>query len=258
MIASLNVAYEVKDNQKDAVFDKTVHILSFYDLNVDVSHDDKDKIHEMISEKDIKKHFNIYVTDYTYHVSNESVFDADKGSYINMVIKYSLQNPLKFLEYAFQSSNMVYDITRDADWVGDVYSIEVDENRDSFYAKSHKEPKFSYNNVTSNNEGNTQFENLKSFVYFIKDNIVTDTLFDSPALYMYLAFVLLAVISLITKSRQIFLIYLPCLLNIFTIAASTPYQGNRYLYPNLLVFYLLILILMRLLLSNKYKKNEII
>ena len=246
LIASLNVAYDVKDNQKDAVFDKTTHILSFYDLNVDISDDDRDKIHEMISEKDIKEKFNIYYTDDTYHVSNESVFDADKASYIKLVIKYSLKNPLKFLEYAFQSSNIVYDITRDSEWIGYVYTIEVEKNRDGFYEKSKKEPKFSYNNVTSINEGTPEFENLKSFSYFIEQNTVTDTLFDSPASYMYLAFVVLGALYFITRVKEIFLIYLPCLLNIFTIAVSTPYQANRYLYPNLLVFYLLVIILIKL------------
>lgn len=257
LISSLNVVYEVKDNQKDAIFDKTTHILSFYDLNVDISNDDRDKIHEMISEKDIKKRFNIYYTDDTYHVSNESVFDADKGSYIKLVIKYSLKNPLKFLEYAFQSSNIVYDITRDSEWIGYVYTIEVEKNRDGFYEKSNKEPKFSYNNVTSKNAENSDFNNLKSFAYFIQQNTVTDTLCDSPAFYMYMAFAVLGALYFITRLKGIFLIYLPCLLNIFTIAVSTPYQANRYLYPNLLVFYLLIIILIKLLLNNKYNSEEI-
>ena len=253
LISSLNVAYEVKDNQKDAVFDKTTHILAYYDLNVNVSNDDKMKIHEMISEKDIKEQFNIYYTDNTFHVSNESVFDADKSSYIKLVIKYSLKNPLKFLEYAFQSSNIVYDVTRDHEWIGYVYTIEVEKNRDGFYEKSKKDHKYSYNNVSSKNAGNPEFKNLKSFAYSIEENIVSDTLLDSPALYMYLAFVLLGALYFITRLKGLFLIYLPCLSNIFTIAVSTPYQANRYLYPNLLVFYLLVIILIKLLC---YKGNE--
>ena len=93
--------------------------------------------------------------------------------------------------------------------------------------------------------------NLKSYAYYFKDNIILDTLFDSPAFYMYLSFIILGLLFIITRCKEIFLIYLPCLLNIITIIASTPYQGNRYLYPNLLVFYLFVMILIRVLTSVK-------
>ena len=52
-----------------------------------------------LSKKDIKEHFDIYFTDPIFKVSNESVFDADKGSYIKLVIKYSLKNPFKFMRW---------------------------------------------------------------------------------------------------------------------------------------------------------------
>lgn len=247
MISSLNIAYDVEDSQKDVIFDKTTHILSFYDLNVNVSHDDKQKIHEMISEKDIKDNFNIYLTDHIYAVSNESAFDTDKSSYIKLVIEYSLKYPIKFLEYVFESSNMVFDITRDPDWEGYVYDINLESNRDAFYDKFNTKPLEDYDNVTSKNIGNPDYENLNSIASYFKNNIILDTLFHSPALYMYLSFIILGLLYFIARSKEIFLIYLPCLLNIITIIASTPYQGNRYLYANLLVFYLLTIILVKFL-----------
>ena len=72
---------------------------------------------------------------------------------------------------------------------------------------------------------------------------------------MYLAFILMVGIYLITKSKNIFLIYLPNLLNILTVAISTPIQDNRYLYANLLVFYLLVIIFM-IIFINVLSKRE--
>ncbi len=257
LISSLNVVYDVNDTQKDAIFDKITHILSFYDLNVDVSHDDREKIHELISKKDIKKHFNIYFTDPTYAVSNESVFDADKGSYIKLVIKYSIKNPLKFIEYVVQSSNMVFDITRDSNWAGNVYEIDLEVQRDAFYDKFNTKPLTSYDNATSQNIGTAEFNNLKSFTDYFTDNLILDTLFDSPAFYMYLSFIVLGFLYFVTRSKELLLIYLPNLLNIFTIIVSTPFQGNRYLYSNLLVFYLLIIMLVKLWSEGKFNNLKL-
>ena len=64
---------------------------------------------------------------------------------------------------------------------------------------------------------------------------------------MGVVFILMVGIYLITKSKNIFLIYLPNLLNILTVAISTPIQDNRYLYANLLVFYLLVIIFINVL-----------
>ena len=65
LISSLNMAYDVKDNQKDVFLDKTVHILAYYDLNGDISHEDHEKIYKLISKEDIKDNFNIlFVSEY--------------------------------------------------------------------------------------------------------------------------------------------------------------------------------------------------
>ena len=257
MISSLNVAYEVNDVQKDVIFDKTTHILSYYDLNVNMSHDDKQKIHEMISEKDIKKNFNIYLTDHIYAASNESVFDADKGLYIKLVIKYSLKNPLKFLEYIFESSNMVFDITRDSDWIGYEYPIDLEANKNAYYNRYKIEPLTTYDNASSKNIGTPAYDFLYSIAETFKNNIILDTIFNSPALYWYLALLVLGLMYVITKSKEILLVYLPCFLNILTIILSTPFQGTRYLYSNFLVFYLLIIILVKLLYDKIESKDDL-
>ena len=82
---------------------------------------------------------------------------------------------------------------------------------------------------------------------YFEDQFIEDTLFNSPALYMYLSIIFLILIHIITKSKEIYLMYIPNLLNILIVFFSTPVQDNRYLYANLLICYLLIIILIGLM-----------
>ena len=254
LISSLSLIYNVEDTQKDVIYDKTVHILADYDLKVDVSGEDKQKIHELISEKDIREKFDPTFTDPTYAVANEQVFDNNKKGYIMMVIDYSLKNPLNFVEYVLDSSSMVWDITRDDDWSGYVYYVDLNNSKNSFFSSHHTSPIKEYENASSVNIGTQEYNDLNLFAESVRLNLITDTLFDSPALYMYLAFSILIVLKFVFNVDKVYLIYLPNFLNILTIFLSTPIQSNRYLYSNLLVCYLLIIILIKY--SDRFGLNN--
>ena len=116
LIASLNVVYDVEDNQKDFIFVKTSHMLADYDLHLDLADADRDKIHKMMDEKKLNKTYDIYFSDPIYRLSNESVYKNDSESYLKMALKYSLKNPERFLFYTFKSSDKVWGITKDEDW----------------------------------------------------------------------------------------------------------------------------------------------
>ena len=262
LIASLNVVYDVDDSQKDYIYVKTSHMLADYDLHLDLDDADRDKIHKMIDEKELKSSYNIYYSDPITAISNESVFKNDSQSYLQMAMKYSLKNPDYFLFYLFKSSDIVWDITRDDDWIGSPYYInsdgpKIDEKGDTFFSFKNTTPQKSYEKIYNYNEGTLKFTLLNSFVFEAQENLILDTLFNSPALYMYLAILLLILMHIITKSKELYLIYLPNLLNIIIVFASTPIQDNRYLYANLLVCYLLIIILISLIQSSKDKKRSI-
>lgn len=248
-IASLNIVYDVEDNQKDAIFDKTSHILSYYDLNVNISEEDHKIINELISEKDIQENFDIYFTDPTYHVSNNDIYNSHKDIFIKLVIKYSLTNPLNFVKYFFKSSSIVWDISRGEDWSGYVYYMDNEAAEKLFYKKSLS--KTAYENGSFENYGSIEFNNLKSFAEYFTHNKLLDTMFNSPAFYMYLSFIIMGIIYLITSSKRVFFVYLPNMLNILIIMVSTPIQSNRYLYANILLFYLMVIILLRVLKTKK-------
>ncbi len=257
LIASLNAVYNVEDNAKDATLAKTTHMLANYDLYHKLDAKDSAKFHELINEKTVKERYNTFFTDPVRNAANESVFEANKGEYIGMAVKYSLQDPIHFIKYMLSSSEITWDITRDSYWQGKPYYIEkngplLESSRNNYFKSYHTTPVADYENVSSVNEGTGLFNLLNSFVYNARTNIILDTLFESPALCMYLSILIMAGIYYLTKSKNILLVYLPNLFNILVVFVSIPTQDNRYLYPNLLVFYLLMIILVGILAKQNF------
>ena len=256
LIASLNVVYNVEDNAKDATLSKTTHMLANYDLYHKLDAKDSAKFHELINEKTVKDRYNTFFTDPVRNAANESVFEANKGEYIGMAVKYSLQDPIHFIKYMLSSSEITWDITRDSYWQGKPYYIDenganLESSRNNYFKAYHTKPVADYENVTGVNEGSGLYNILNSFVYTARTNVVLDTLFESPALYMFLSILAMAGIYYMTKSKDIILVYLPNLFNILVVFVSIPTQDNRYLYPNLLVFYLLVIIIVGILTKQK-------
>lgn len=249
LISSLIVVYDVQNSPKDVVYDKTTHILAFYDLNVDMDDVDRKMVHELITEKDIKEHFRIISTDYTYGVANKTAFGNNKASYIELAVKYSLKNPFKFAEYMFESSNIIWDITIDGGW--EEYETNIEPSKNKYFNTYNITPAASYDDASSKNIGTQSYENLDNIVNLFKSNKILDTLFNSPALYMYLSLIIMGLIFIVTRSKEVLLIYLPNLLNIITVAISIPFQSVRYVYPNLLVFYLLVIIFIGIIFNIK-------
>ena len=150
---------------------------------------------------------------------------------------------------------MVWKVVRD--WSKLPYKTDIEKSKHDYYSTKNLTPIASYEDVSIKNKGTEPYEQLNSFVLDVGKNKLTDTLFDSPALYMYLSFILLGAIYLLTKSKDIFIVYLPNLLNILIIFASTPIQDVRYLYPNLLVFYFLIIMLLPILTKRKLEDKQV-
>ena len=258
LIASLNVAYDVEDTQKDAVFTKVSHMLADYDLNLEMNDADKQKLHEMISEEGILENYKISFSDPIYNIADKNVYENDKITYIKMAIYYSLKNPVHCIEYLLGSSPSVWDITRDSTWKGSVLNTYTDYTRDLYYQKAGLVPVGGYDNASFVNSGTQLYKDTESFISFTKGNAVISTLFYSPALYMYLSLIIILVIHMLTNSREIYLVYLPNLLNILAVFFSMPAQDVRYLYPNFLVFNLLLIILLYTKFSlnaNKIQNN---
>lgn len=70
-----------------------------------------------------------------------------------MGLKYSLKHPLHCMKYLYGSSPMVWDITRDKDWLGIPYHMDSkkDTLHDTFeyyYKRCNDTPPKSYENIS--------------------------------------------------------------------------------------------------------------
>lgn len=235
-------------------------MLADYDLNLDLESGDRDKIHELISEKDIRENYNIIYKDHLRMKIHEDVWEKDKTAYISMAVKYSLKHPKHFIEYLFGVAPITWKILRDDGWSeasGVIYRIDTETQQKIYYRERNETPIADFENPHVKNNGTPEFDAVTSWATFSGENIVLTTLFNSPALYMYLSIVLILGLCLITKSRDLLLIYLPNALNIVVVFISIPAQQTRYLYPNLLVFYLLVIISIGVLAKRRHHDNEI-
>lgn len=262
LISSLNIAYDVEDNEKDVLMIKTSHMLADYDLNLDIEDADRDKIHILLDKDKIGKNYKPTLSDPISGVINYTAMENDKITYIELAIKYSLKNPLHCLKYLFESSPMVWNIIKGSDWHGRPYYMNAEEdalqgNFEFYYGSHNFTSTQPYENISYANWGNPVFDAFNSLSLEIEGSIL-DTFLNSPALYMYLSIIILIMIQFITKSREIWLMYIPNLLNILIIFFSTPIQDYRYLYANLLVCYMLIIILIGLNQQNDAAKKSIL
>ncbi len=251
LISALNVAYDVVDNDNDAVAAKVSHMLADYELNLTMDDKDKDMFGTVVNQSEIKGNYDITFMDPIFHLINNTAYNNNKFSIIEMAIRYSLENPYHFLQYMFHSSPMVWDIVKGDDWKVTSYRTHTDSNRKNYYDNYNATPLASYDNVTAKNAKTKMFKNLDSIVIEFSKNKLLDTLFNNPAFYMYLSFVLMGAIYFLTRSRDVFFVYLLNALNIVVVFLSTPIQDYRYLYPNLLLCYFLVIMLIGILTRPK-------
>lgn len=248
-ISSLNVTYDVEDNQKDFVMSKTSHLLASYDMNHKLNKNDQKVLHEFMNEKSIKENYNIVFSDPIYNnAANMDVYEKNKGTYISMAMENSITHPKHFISYLFKSSPIVWKVPTNKTWdhrEGADTLIEPGANI-VYYETVKDAPITTYDNATFKDSNSQLFNDTTNIINIITTNELLDTLLDNPALYMYLSLTIIAGAYIISQSKDLMFVYLPNLLNIILVFLSTPAQQIRYLYPNFLVFYLLIIIIIGL------------
>ena len=161
-----------------------------------------------------------------------------------------------------KDADIVWDITRDGDWKGQVYYINkkgpsIETAKEKYFTSINSTPKENYEDAKDINYGGDKYKSLNSIVTVAKTNIILDTLFNSPALYMYLAIILLVLMQVMFKTKEMYLVYLPNLFNIIIVFLTIPIQENRYLYSNQLVFYLLVIIMISFIFYSKRESGSV-
>lgn len=155
------------------------------------------------------------------------------------------------------SLNLIYDVDNDTLNIqtNDAFEdgINLENAKNQFFNVANDKPTAEFENAASVNVGNSNYNLIDSFVNLFRDNFILDGLFNNPILYMLFSILLLVLIFIMTQSEEIFLVYVPVLLNIIVVALT----GQNNLYSNLLVFYLIVIILINLWVKQDLKYEGI-
>lgn len=238
-ISSLNFIFKVENIEKDALSTKAAHYFVFCEKNNLLTNHEKDVINKLVDLKKGKKVYNVYYSDPIYTITNEKVFKKNKKEYITIILKKALKNPIKTIEYYVNSSSLVWKIIKNDKWIGDVYYTDINSvnNVEHFEAKNINKKRYTV---------------LNKYVNSFKENKVA-RLFYSPALFMYVTIILVAIMLLKKNNKSILMTVVPNFLNIFIVSLSIPVQDVRYLYSNVLIGYFIIILFIEWSL-NKYEK----
>lgn len=128
--------------------------------------------------------------------------------------------------------------------------INLDSAKDQYFSSINESPKEGFEDLSAVNLKNSKYSTIDSIVDLTRENILLNTLFNNPITYFVLSLIVLGFIYVTTKSKEIWLIYIPNLSTII-IAVITSQVS---LYSNLLVFYLIAIILIDLW----FRKDETI
>ena len=245
MISALNIIYDVKDNDKNAVEPKVMQYLTYYLKQGKISKEEKALISKIANIDELKEKYNYTFTDPIYSVVDHKKYNKYKKNLLSMTLKYSIKYPDKMIYFAFKSTSFVWNPLFPKDRVGLIINTDINSQNNTFGIKPihQNSPYYIYTNKIINKTLDIDF--IKVLLY-------------SPALYLYLS-ILIGFVLWYRKKYKIILIILPNLINLLLVALSNPIQDVRYIYPNILVFYLVVIILINKyggIINGKNKKNN--
>lgn len=166
----------------------------------------------------------------------------------DMVIKYSLQNPSRSAERFFAVNNMAWNVywstTGPYKTTPFINAMPLSEKSLEDNAKTSK----------------LEFLNdeIRLNVAYTLNSSIAQTLLYRPALYMYLSIAVVVAMVIKTKKRRYWLLLIPMLSNIPAILVFGLTQDMRYLYINVLTFFLVLLVSISYVYSVQKKANSMV
>lgn len=154
----------------------------------------------------------------------EQVFD--------MTLKYGLRHPDITAEQFFEVNNMAWSVYWPLEGpYKTTPAINAMPLSEKSLADDAKMSKLGFLN-----------DEMRLNIAYTLDSTVAQTLFYRPALYMYLSVVIAVVMAFRTRSKRYWLLLVPMLSNLPTILIFGLTQDMRYLYINVLTFFLVALV----------------
>ena len=222
-----------------AVDDITFYILADFALNDKLSTDDFEIINEIYPFEYIKEDYNSYVINPLKRGDNR-IKAKYKSRLRNMLIKYSLKDPLMLIKHLSKSDNLLFGLSYQD---GYVYVFEFD----NWYSKYTGDF-----NIMSKSKFKKGYD---FYLYLINDSSSSSLKrkFYLPAYPMILSILILGFFSFKRKNYKFFVLIIPMLLNTLSLSLINIAQDLRYVYINYLT--LIVLVIPFVLF---YKEKEIV
>ncbi len=188
--------------------------------------------------------YGIYVAIITLIIVAAYLFRKNKTQKMHITL---LALALVFI-LLISSLSIIYNVSDD-DLNGQINQnneINLEKTKNQYFSSIDETPTDSLENPTAPNFGNNKYNFLNSFVIPFQENIILNTLFSNSVLFLIFSIILLFFIYSLTKLSEIYLISTPILLNTIIILVSNSFHINNYLYGNVLVCYLIIIILLNI------------
>lgn len=132
-------------------------------------------------------------------------------------------------------------------------TIDLNGAKAQFFSTIKDTPKAGFEDVTAVNLGNGNYNLLDSFINMFKGNKLLNLIFYNPLVSLILT-ILIVFLQSINRSDDMYMLYLPALVNTIIVFLTSTAQLNLSLYSNQLTLYLLIVILI----SMWFNDNNVI
>lgn len=232
-IQSLNFIYHVETNQKDALSQKIVQYIGAFAKEDVIKDEDKKIISNYVNLEELANYYNPYYADTIYECDfSEDIYLKYKKYTYHTVLNYTFKYPKIFLDFALKSTSLIWQIPSPDDMVGTTIETGVAATNN-------------YKGLLPRNYGKNYYEKYQDFLSFTKNNKIVSTLLYNAALYFYLS-VIVFLFILKKFKKNCFIIIFPSIANIISTIPSLPVQDTRYLYNNFLIFYLIIIIYIKI------------
>lgn len=237
-ISSLNLVYNVAENEKSAVEPKIMQYLSLHLIENNISKNDRKVIQKVADISSLKKVYHPTFSDNTYSKVDHKKYKKYQKELISYCFKYSFKDPKIFIKFVFDSTSFIWNPTFPKNTIGLILNTDISSvnNKD---------------NLTPYHINKRYYQVINNKINYTLSNNLLKIILYNPAFYMYLSFIVMFILWRRFKYNSFFII-LPNLLNLLIVAVSNPIHDVRYIYPNMLVFYLLCVILI----SREVKCNE--
>ncbi len=228
-ISSLNLVYNVVENEKSAVEPKVMQYLSLHLIENNISKNDRKVIQEVANINSLKKTYHPTFSDNTYSKVDHKKYKKYEKKLISYCFKYSIKAPKTFIKFVFDSTSFIWNPTFPKNTIGLILSTDISSvnNKD---------------NLVPYNINKRYYQVINNKINLTLNNNLLKIILYNPAFYMYLSFIIMLILWKKFRYNSFF-IMLPNLLNLLIVAISNPIHDVRYIYPNILVFYLLCVIL---------------